>query len=272
MTSHFASAVAISIAVLSTQSDASISNKFLTLETNGIVRVIDADTYETTTSNLLIGFQSINEIEYIGNNTILFNSGNSIGRFNLETGFQEVLFNTNTGFESGFFHSDGLAISPSGDIIYNVVQFNQGHLESHVVTLDANLNSYTSTRIDSFIDPFDLYETGDNLLIAPLWVSEEIVVLDSTTGIIQSRFSTEVGISSLFETDEGLFAMSQIGLIYQVDLDSQSLSLQGQISPFAGSFIGATSIPSNGILIPAPSSLALLGGVMLMGTRRRKNS
>lgn len=261
-------ACAVLLATLAVQADAS-DNSFLAAQTSGEIYLVDSDTYSSRIISQVDETFAFNEMEYIGNNTIIYNSGANIIRRNLMTEQETSLYATRTGFETGFFRSGGLTIDTNGDYLYNVTRIaNGGSIESHLVRLDSQTFEATSIQLEPWVDLFDLHVVDNNLLLGALYGSSELILIDSNTGEYLDRFGTSEGISSVFQQSDGLYGIGIGGNIYSIDLDTQSLTLSGSVG--GSSFIAASGVPFGQIVIPAPSSVACIGFASIFAFRRRR--
>lgn len=247
-----------------------VSDSFLAADADGAIFLVDAESYQSTQISQAAETFSFSEIEYTGNSTILYDSGVNIIRRDLISGQETNLYSTRTGFETGFFRSGGLALAADGDFLYNVIRFNaNADIESHLVRVDSETQTATSVQMAPWIDPFDLHFINDNLILGALYQTDELVLINATTGAFQSRFSTNVGITSIFSVSDTLYGLGLYGDVFSIDLESQSLTLTGRLSQ-GGYFIGASGIPSGEIVIPSPSTTSIAGLCVLARCRRRR--
>ncbi|MEQ9207888.1 MAG: hypothetical protein RLN78_11020 [Phycisphaerales bacterium] len=239
------------------------------------INFIDGETLVSTTVGRLLSGGDINEIAYIGNDTILANMTFGVVKYDLNTGIQETLFTSDeVGGPGSLTFMSGVARRSNGEYYMNVsVQRAAGHEEYGIsYNLEAGDLSYVGPTPHTI--PNDVYELADGTMLATRTISHEdwIVRYNPMTGEEIALYEIDFTPTAFVQSESELHIVSQLGYIHTFDLSDGSTTFYGRITgEFYGQIMGATNANANIPLIPAPHSLSMLALSASIGfTRRRR--
>tara|TARA_R110000868_G_scaffold119469_2_gene317037 strand:- start:378864 stop:379679 length:816 start_codon:yes stop_codon:yes gene_type:complete len=256
---------------LTTLASAGISNMYIT-NGAGEIYSVDGNTLQATSVAQLQDAGSINDILYIGNGKILANLTFAMATYDLNTGVQETLFNSNGTFgdPSSFVYSSGLARRANGDIYFQVNEFfNPSGIDVYGISYDMQSGGLTQIGGVPFVGALDFYELANGNMIG-FNTGNQSILFNPNTGVIEATFDLDVTAVSFVQSFSDLYVVAADGSMYTFDLTDGSTEFYGQITGFERNILGASIASSTAALIPSPASLLALTGGLGMGLRRRR--
>jgi hypothetical protein len=223
----------------------------------------------------LLSGGDINEIVYIGNDTILANMTFGVVKYDLNTGIQETLFtSTDVAGPGRLTLMSGVARRPNGEYYIHVAEYGPSGNEFYGISYNHETGKLTNIGIAPGGLPSDIYELADGTVLATRTISHEdwIVRYDPTTGEEIASYQLDFTPTAFVQSENELHIVSQLADIHTFDLSDGSTTFYGRITgEYYGQIMGATNANANIPLIPAPHSLSMLALGASMGfTRRRR--
>lgn len=251
--------------------DAGLSDFYIADGQGGIYSV-DGSSLEATSVFSIDGGLAINDIIFVGNNRMLANVTNKLIQYDMTTGVETVIFDTQAlGEKNDVFFVAGFAGTANNDLFFSVRSFTQTGSAFFGATYNPITQVYTELApIEQAVGGlyFDHLEVGDNLFLGADFENNEIHLLNSLTGDIVDIYNTPFGAVSFLELDGQIFSLTGSGDMYSFDLSTGESEFFSHISGVSGNILGAAS--NEVFEIPAPGTLSLFGLVVVVGTRRRR--
>jgi WD40 repeat protein len=239
---------------------------FIVTNASGDLYMVNGNTLEATYFDTVDTGNSINEIEYIGNNTILANQTGIIVSKNLITGEEDVVFRVTDYFtDTPINYAMGLALRDKGDIYFTVNSV-LGVGGSVATAASLSGSDFTFTQLNQ-VDVigglyFDSHELANGEILSADFNGERIWRQSSITGETLEIYEVDYGVVSFIELNGDVYTLTKNADMYRFNAMSGESDYIGTLSGIGPGLIGAT--------IPAPSSIAMLGLAGVISARRRR--
>ncbi len=238
---------------------------FLITDANDMLYMVNGDTLETTFLREMTSPGSVNEIEYIGNNTILANRTGLIVSHNLATGAEQIIFRASDYYtDTSINYTMGLALRDQGNVYFTIQSLLMDSTRVVSGSLDPFDGSYEELNpVDQIAGLyFDSHELSNGDIISADFSDQRIWRQSSVTGETLEVYEVGYGVVSFIELSGQIYTMTKQGDFYSFDADTGLSEFVGVITGAGDSLIGAT--------IPTPSGIALFGFAGALCIRRRR--
>ncbi|MFK7758975.1 MAG: hypothetical protein AB8C13_03390 [Phycisphaerales bacterium] len=256
---------------LSTHGFAGLSDMYIT-DSTGEIYFVDGNTLEATSLAQLENAGTINDILYLGNGKILANLTYAIVSYDLNTGIQETLINTNgnLGQPGSFVYSSGLTRRTDGEIYLGITELlNPVGLDVYGISYNTLSQELSEVGAIPFPASYDFYELSNGNMIG-FGTTGVSTLFNPNTGVIEAIFDLDIQATSFVQSLDELYVVAADGSLHTFDITDGSTEFYAQISGVDAPVFGASIAISNAALIPAPASMIVLTGGLGFGFRRRR--
>ena len=238
---------------------------------DGVIYSVDGESLAASQVFAVQGGLAINDIIFVGNNKMLANVTDQLIEYDMSTGLQTVVFDTNDyEGEDEFYFTSGFAATSDGNIFMSIREIGVDRNDLVGAVYNPFTHSFTEqANIDANLGLFfDHQEIDENVFLGADFENQSVHTFNSLTGESLALHQLGFGPVSFLELGSDLFLLGKDGELYNYNSSTGVATFYGDISGFSGNLLGAAS--TEVFRIPAPASLPLFGLASLVMIRRRR--